>query len=245
MEILDFLAQNLWWILLVIMAILIFAGAWVANFAYDSYAEKLEKALGTRAGFAGTIVDFANTLSMRFFDGKIRTTIAPSDVNDGFYSPSAMTITLSPKVARTNSIGGIAVVAHEFGHAAQQFQNPNILINNHRLNKFVKFLGNFNWVIVIGTILACIFAGTIWALVGVGLLMVNVFVAILLKYSTLRLEKNASVRAMKMLEELNFFSPQEIGEIKKFLGFAKRTYTADLLAAILGWTGLVRKTKFF
>ena len=245
MEILDFLGQNLWWILLIIVLVAIFAGAWVANFAYDSYRAKLENALNTRAGFAGTIVDFANMMSARFFGGKISTNVSISDVNDGFYSPSALTITLSPKVARTNSIGGIAVVAHEFGHAAQQFQNPNILINNHRLNKFVKFLGNLNWVIVIATILACIFAGAICALVGIGLLLLNVFVAILLKYSTLRLEKNASVRAMKMLEDLNFFSPQELGEIKKFLGFAKRTYTADLLSAILGWTGLVRKTKFF
>lgn len=245
MEILDFLWQNLWWILLGIVAIVIFVGAWVANFAYDSYRAKLEKALETRAGFAGTIVEFANTLSARFFDGKIKTVVAISDVNDGFYSPSTLTITISPKVARTNSIGGIAVVAHEFGHAAQQFQNPNILINNHKLNKFVKFLGNLNPVIVIGTILACIFAGAIWALVGVGLLLINVCVAIFLKYSTLRLEKNASKRAIKMLEGLNFFAPQEMIEIKKFLGFAKRTYTADFLAAVLGWTGLVRKTKFF
>lgn len=245
MEIFDFLWQNLWWILLAVLAILIFVGAWIANFAYDSYRAKLEKALETRAGFAGTIVEFANTLSARFFDSKIKTIVAISDVNDGFYSPSTLTITLSPKVARTNSIGGIAVVAHEFGHASQQFQNPDILINNHRLNKFVKILGNMNPVIVIGAILACIFAGAIWALVGVGLLLFNLLVAIVLKYSTLRLEKNASVRAIKMLEDLNFFSPQEMIEIKKFLGFAKRTYTADFLSAILGWTGLVRKTKFF
>ena len=235
--------QILPWALLGIILMLILIGLWTANFAYDAFARRLEENLQIETSFWGNTFEFANYVSKTCFQDNIKVQII--NTADGCYVPANLCVCLGQSFANSQSIAGIAIAAHEFGHAAQHLQNPKILINHHKFNRLVQFLGNINWVILIASVLAMIFASVLWGLVGAGLLILNVLIAIGLKYYTLQVEKDASRRAMEIIAKLEFFPQKEMQAIKKFLGYAKRTYTADFLAALLGWTGLVRKTKFF
>lgn len=244
MEIWEFLQTNLWWILLLIAAIFVFALAWMANFAYDNFKGELDENISVKTAFSGTTLEFANLLSQNFFGGAVKTKLS-SESQDGYFSPAEQTVTLSEELGGQASVASIAIVAHEFGHAAQAYHHPQKLIKHYKFDRFVKFLGNLNPVLVILGVCLGLFVGWVWAAVCLALVMINFLVAICLKYSTAKLEKDASREAINLLNKTNIFTPEDIKHIKKFLAKAKRTYTADFLFAILGWTGLVRRTKFF
>ena len=76
------------------------------------------------------------------------------------------------------------------------------------------------------------------------MIFLSTIVAISLKAQTSHVEKNASVEAIKLLQNFGFSDADILGA-KKFLNSAKNTYTADFLCALLGWTGLTRKTNYF
>ena len=244
MEIWEFLQTNLWWILLILAAIFVFVLAWRANYAYDNFKAHLEENLQIPTRFWGSTLEFANTLSQNFFGGRVTTKLS-SDDEDGFFSPSEQTVTLSEKLAGPASVASIAIVAHEFGHAVQAYYHPQTLLKHYRFERFVRFLGNLNPVLIILGVCLAVFAGWVWGAMALGLLLINFLVATCLKFSTIKLEKNASHEAINLLNKTKIFADEDIKRIKKFLNQAKRTYTADFLFAILGWTGLVRRTKFF
>lgn len=246
MDVLAFIQDNILWIILGIIVLAIIICAFVANFAYDNYVKALHENIEIKSSYDGTAKMFAKYLSLAFFGGSIKIQEDSQILSEGQYNPSELTVTIKDTIAHTNSVAGVAIIAHEFGHALQHVKNPEILVKNYKYSRFVKFLGGLNWVIILGAVALTIWQGGFtWGLVGVGLLLLNTIIAIGLKLSTLKLEKNASDEAMKMLRKMPNFSDEELAYIKRFLNYAKRTYTADFLCALLGWTGLVRRTKYF
>lgn len=246
MDFLTFIQSNILWILLGIVILAIIICAFIANFAYDNYLKALQENIEIKSSFDGTAKMFANFLSTAFFGASIKIKEDSQILSEGQYNPSDLSVTIKDTIAHTNSVAGIAIIAHEFGHALQHIKTPEILIKNYKYSRFVKFLGGMNWVVILGAVVLTIWqGGFVWGLCGIGLLLLNTIIAIGLKLSTLQLEKNASDEAMKMLKKIPSFSDEELAYIKKFLNQAKRTYTADFLCALLGWTGLVRRTKYF
>ena len=152
---------------------------------------------------------------------------------------------MSNEIAYSNNIGAFAIVAHEFGHATQHFKNPNIIVKNYKLSQFVKILGYLIYPLFFVSLYFLFAEKIIFSLFGFGLILIAFFVALILKYSTIKLEKDASVIALQILKETDILSPKEILLAKKFLTLAKRTYTADFFRALFSWTGLTRKTKIF
>ena len=62
---------------------------------------------------------------------------------------------------------------------------------------------------------------------------------------TIKIEKDASKKAIMFLKQLNVLEDYEIEYAKKVLDAALLTYIGDFLRALLGWTMLTKKTKLF
>lgn len=244
-EIIAFLGQNILWICLGAVILFILIGCWRANFAYDKYLRKVEKYLATPSTLNMSASAFASRLSEEFFGGQVGVSELPDNMPEGTYTPSKKLVSMQKKHLESSSIASLAIVSHEFGHAFQHFSNPQILIKHAKLNKFVNFLGNLNWVFFLAGIALGILVSLLWLGVALTLICLNFLVATVLKLETIKVEKDASSQAIKLLTKQGLLSSEDIAKIKKFLSYAKATYTADFLRAILGWTGLVGRTKFF
>ena len=244
MEFFWFIEQNILWILLGGVVITVFALAIRANMAFDKYVEMREKYLDVQSSLGLSAKELGAKLSNIHFSGIVKVETAKTDGADGTYIPKTQTVQIKAELLNSSSISAISVLAHEFGHAIQHFENPNILIKHQKLINFVKFLGNLNPLIVILSIVLGITMGYVYALVGLGTLLIGTTVAICLKAQTSHVEKDASKQALKVLENFGY-SEADLVSVKKFLNSAKNTYTADFLCALLGWTGLTRKAKYF
>lgn len=218
------------------------------NSRYFVFREKFEVALEEKVRFSGNAYYFACMLNKLYFGGKLNVIVVEKTQlkgANGAYAPEGKALYISDEISGVNSIASMAVVAHEIGHAFQDFEHSKILEKNMRLSKIVKILGVFSIFFVIFSIFLAIFGYFIISIIFLALFLINIIVAITLKYSTIKVEKDASRRALKMLTENEWLTEAEIGKIKKILKAALKTYVADFLAALLSWTGLVHKTKFF
>lgn len=236
--------QYLLWAIPLMLVVLVFVLAWNANSAYDKFVAMREKYNEIKNSLGITAEKLGKSFSTKHFNGLIELQSSQTSGPDGTYIPRTHTVMLKEEFLNNTSIAAISILAHEFGHAIQHFQNPQILIKHQKLNNLVKFLGNLNPLIVILSIVLCISIGYIFALAGLGLIFINTIIAICLKAQTSHVEKNASQEALKILENFGF-SKTDLAHAKKFLSYAKSTYTADFLCALLGWTGLTRKTNYF
>ncbi|MBR5012774.1 MAG: zinc metallopeptidase [Clostridia bacterium] len=244
MQILQFLVQNIFWILPILFVILILLLAYKANSAFDKYLEMREKYSKMPTSLNLTAQSLGEEFSRQYFNHIIKIDKVEKNGPDGSYNPSAKTVALKEEFLSTSTIASISVLAHEFGHAVQHFQNPQILIKHQKLNSFVKVLGNLNPLLVILSTVLCITLSYIYALIGVAIIALNTIVAICLKAQTTLVEKDASNEALKLLQNYGV-QQHDLVHIKKFLSYAKNTYKADLVCAMLGWTGLTRKTNYF
>lgn len=244
MEFFLFIEQNILWILPLLLLMIIFALAFKANFAFDKYLEMRDKYATINNSLNLTAKSLGEQLSIMHFGGIVKILVAKEDGPDGTYIPKTQTVQIKANFLNSSSISAIAILAHELGHAIQHFQNPKILIKHQKLNDFVKILGNFNPLIVILSVVLAIALNVVYAFIGLGILLFSTIIAICLKAQTSHVEKNASIEALKLLQAFGF-SKTDISHAKKFLNSAKNTYTADFLCALLGWTGLTRKTNYF
>lgn len=246
-EFITFLSENLIYILVALFAIFVLLGITLANYAFDSYVNGFEKMKKVGTTFGGNALDLANIISAKNFKGIVKTEVRANEEikSNGSYSPSQFKVVLSNEIAYESNVGALAIVAHEFGHATQHFKNSKILVNNYKLSQFVKNLGLLIYPIFFLAIYFLFTEKITYSLICLGLILIAFFVALILKYTTIKLEKDASNIALKILTDLDILSPKEILLAKKFLNLAKRTYSAEFFRALFAWTGLTRKTKIF
>ncbi|HET9950472.1 MAG TPA: zinc metallopeptidase [Candidatus Eisenbacteria bacterium] len=158
------------------------------------------------------------------------------ELGEGFlsdhYDPMHKRVRLSPNNYHEPSISGVAVAAHEVGHAMQHAEGYAPL----RFRTTIFPLAN------IGTSLSWIFilAGLLFLpgvkLGGVSLLDVGIVLfsfGVLFQLVTLPVEFDASKRALVQLNRLGLVAPQEQAGAKKVLDAAALTYVAAATAAIL------------
>ena len=246
-EIINFVSQYWLYILVGLLLIFVISGICIANFSYDKYLKTFEEMSKIGTSFRGDAYTFAKRFSLFFFGGKINVKVMPEKEMQsyGSYTPATSTVSLSSKIANTGSVATLAIVAHEFGHAYQHLNNPKILASNFKLSRTVKFLGFLNIILLGGAIYFFATGIIILSIFLLAFIFLNFMVAIWLKISTLKLEKNASEIAVDLLEKTKGFKNKEIALMKRFMQSAKQTYTGDLFRALFAWTGLVRKTKIF
>lgn len=141
------------------------------------------------------------------------------------YDPRAKVIRLSEGVVNTPSVSAIGIACHEAGHAAQHAEGyAPIKIRNSILP--VCQIGS-----TIGLPLALIGIFLNFSILAyIGLILYGA-VAVF-QFATLPVELNASRRAVKVIEETNMLTSDEIGGAKKVLTCAAMTYIVALLTSL-------------
>lgn len=148
------------------------------------------------------------------------------------YNPATKTVALSEDNYYNSSIAGIAVAAHEVGHAIQHKEAYSFLTLRSKLVPVANISSNASWIFVMIGIFA---SSANMLLLGIVLLAAGVLFQIV----TLPVEFDASKRAMNEVVSLGIISNNEEREAKKVLSAAAMTYVAAAAVAVLELVRLV------
>jgi hypothetical protein len=158
----------------------------------------------------------------------------PGELTD-HYDPRKRVLRLSQGVHDSASIAALGIAAHETGHAIQ-----------HRTHYQPMALRSLIYPVAsIGSTLAfpLFFVGFMFGKNGTGILMdigILLFTgAVAFSVVTLPVEFNASKRALVLLEERRFLTPDEMVGARKVLGAAALTYVASTAMAAMQLLRLV------
>lgn len=155
----------------------------------------------------------------------VRVEETPGMLSD-HYDPRDKTVRLSTDNYHGHSVAGVAVAAHEVGHAIQDKEAYAFLRFRHALVPVANFGSNISWILILIGVLARI----------PGLLIAGIVfmaAAVLFQVITLPVEFNASSRAMDQLVSVGVIRNDEERETKKVLSAAAMTYVAAALVAVL------------
>jgi uncharacterized protein len=155
----------------------------------------------------------------------VRVEETPGMLSD-HYDPRDKTVRLSSDNYHGHSVAGVAVAAHEVGHAIQDKEAYAFLRFRRALVPVANFGSNISWILILIGMLASI----------PGLLLAGIVfmaAAVLFQVITLPVEFNASSRAMDQLVSAGVIRNDEERETKKVLSAAAMTYVAAALVAVL------------
>ncbi len=161
---------------------------------------------------------------------RVKIEIRPGMSSDQ-YDPISKTLRLSPRTAQRDSTLAVGVAAHEVGHAIQDAEGY-VLMRAH------NFMGR--WLLLISALSPIAFIGGFFfgsvplMLLAVGILGLQLIYALV----TLPLERNASKRALQLLEQRGVIMMSEEGNVQRVLRAAAFTYLASVairLAFFLFW----------
>ncbi|MCX7834735.1 MAG: zinc metallopeptidase [bacterium] len=143
------------------------------------------------------------------------------------YDPRTRTVHLSEVVYGQRSLAALGVAAHECGHAIQHSTAYSFLQFRHALLGPAQFGSNLA--------IPLFFIGLIFSslhfLTTIGIIFFSF--AVLFHIVTLPVEYDASRRAMAILGNGGYLSPDEVDGAKKVLDAAAWTYVAGALMAVL------------
>ncbi len=230
-------------IVIVVAVIVVFSLLlWFANSSYDRFKELYDTMMVTPANVHKSIIEFINEQNFEKFDGKLKVARTKKEVGDA-YSAKHKVLILTDQTLHADSIGAFSIVAHELGHAEQDFTSK-VFKRRKILHGFGVVLGKLFVPAIIAALVLLFFEDLrIYSFILVGVAGGIFLFALLSKLLTVRLEKDASRRAIKTLNE--FIPENEMKEVKRFLKSARMTYWSDFVRLLLSWSGLVRKTKMF
>ncbi len=189
---------------------------------------------------------FALFVSNEVLNGQINVVRTNGFLTDA-YSSRSKAVVLSDSTCDVASVAALTVVAHEYGHAMQDLNHSKRFKLNKAIGKAVKILGFFMFPLAVLGIFMCLIFPLNYV-IGFSLLGASLgifLLAIILKFITIPLEKDASKQGLKLLEKTGTFNEDELVMAKSLLKAALLTYIGDFLRAILWWTFLTKKTKLF
>lgn len=164
----------------------------------------------------------ANQILQTSGSGAVRVEKTPGQLTD-HYDPRNKTLRLSEGVYTSTSIAALGIAAHEAGHAIQHATGYAPM----HLRSLVYPVAN------LGSSLAfpLFFIGFLFSREGPSILMdigILLFTgAVLFTVVTLPVEFNASRRALALLRDRRFLTPQELAGARKVLSAAALTYVAS------------------
>ncbi|MBQ3494376.1 MAG: zinc metallopeptidase [Clostridia bacterium] len=236
MEIMDIVLYSLIGVLFIALAI----GLGVANTAGQNL-------IGTYKEYERHIVDyitpisFVENVSRGEFQGKIRSEVCPGFLSDHYYRG---TISLSQETVKTSSVSSMAVTAHELGHALQYRDIPQNMAKFNKKRRLSRILGKLTMpLFVVG--LVCIIFSIVASIIVMALSFLLFCYGLFVQLSTIKIEKDASKRALGLLQQYAYMDEEQIKKAKKVLASASMTYVASFLKSVLSWTMLVQKYDFY
>lgn len=237
--------QILQYVFIAIFVLILIVCLSVASFAGDHVFEQYQKYNKHLSSSFMVASDFVSIVSQNFLGDTIRLGWRNGTLTDA-YNSFDKTIYLSQDNAFNSSVAALTIAAHELGHAYQDFLDPNILKKHRNLGAFCKFVGFLMYPAFIAGIILLFIDLPIYYSLGCFGLAIGVFIlALIFKFSTIKVEKQASVYALEFLQKTQALQDFELKYAKKFLNAALLTYIADFLRALLAWTFLTKKTNLF
>lgn len=148
------------------------------------------------------------------------------------YNPSKETVSLSEDIFYGTTIAGIAVAAHECGHAIQHHQNYPFIRLRTGLVPILNVTSRLSYLmIILGYVLGML------NLFEIGIMLESV--AVLFHIVTLPVEFDASKRGLKQLKNFGLFDNTELSGCSKMLTAAALTYVGAALSAIVSLLRLI------
>tara|TARA_B110000263_G_scaffold57545_1_gene49143 strand:- start:179 stop:850 length:672 start_codon:yes stop_codon:yes gene_type:complete len=141
------------------------------------------------------------------------------------YDPSSKVVRLSSDNFNGHHLAGLAVAAHEVGHAIQHANGYLPLNLRHAILPVANLGSSLGFPMVIGGML---FGFT--GLIDIGILFFAG--AVIFQLVTLPVEFNASSRAMAILSQ-GYLAGDEVSSAKKVLNAAAMTYVAAAATAVM------------
>lgn len=149
------------------------------------------------------------------------------------YNAQDNVLRLSDATRNSTSVAAIGVAAHEAGHAMQDRDNYGPL----RLRAALVPITNFGQTAAFPILILGMFMGGDGVLINIGIMLFSL--TLLFQLVTLPVEFDASKRAIRILEEQNLLTREEIPQAKKVLNAAALTYIAAAIASFLSVMRLV------
>ncbi len=203
------------YILIIIAAVFSMWASYRVQSTYTKYS-RVASRTGITAGEAARRILANNGI----FDVTIRRTAGK--LTDR-YVPAKGEIYLSDM--DSTSIAAIGVAAHECGHAIQYHEGYMPLKLSHAIMPLCSIGSNLGIpILIIGVIFS------IGGLIDIGIILFGL--GFLLSVITLPVEYNASNRALKILEDYNILSEEELSGTKSVLRAAGLTYVAAAAASL-------------
>jgi uncharacterized protein len=192
--------------------------------AYTKYSQ-----VASEAGLSGARV--ARSLLDRNDLHDVQVEETPGQLSD-HYDPRSRTVRLSSHNFRNASLAGLAVAAHECGHAIQHARNYAPLALRTTFVP-VASLGSRLAIplFFIGFLLAAGGAGGMVFLMDLGIFFFAA--AVMFHLITLPVEFDASRRALLLLGNTGYLTQHEVGGARKVLNAAALTYVAAATMAVL------------
>jgi len=210
--------------LIILALIFAFWTQWKVKSTFQKY-DKIKSATGhTGADVARLILD-------KYGLQEVPIHKVPGELTDN-YDPRKKTLNLSENIHDSASIAAYGIAAHEAGHAIQHAKTYSPL----------AFRNAFFPVANIGSSMAIplFFMGLFFSIpvfMDIGILAFAF--AVVFSIVTLPVEFDASSRAVKILQETNLVSGEELVGARKVLSSAALTYLAATLMAILQFLRLI------
>lgn len=192
-------------------------GAWVARDkvrkAYDRHSKT-----PTRAGLTG--VEVAQRLLDYHGLTGVTVETTPGTLTD-HYDLDARVLRLSEGIAEADSITALGIVAHEVGHAVQAAESYRFMRLRTRLGGRVNQAAQ--WI-------SFAFIGGMWFNIPVLMLFSGLFLAALVLFTlvTLPVERDASKRALTLLQQAGLADSKESRGVHEVLNAAAFTYLSAL-----------------
>lgn len=152
------------------------------------------------------------------------------------YNPAKAIVNLSEDTYDSNSIGAVAVAAHEMGHIMQKHQGYWFYKLRTALVPVVNFGSRLSMPLVLIGLLMDMFSQTASNQTGFYIAMIGVILyggSLVFTLVTLPVELNASRRAKKMLLAEGILSSDEMDGASEVLSAAALTYVASLMTSLV------------
>ena len=223
-------------IIAVVFILLILAGLAIVNYSGQDLVDKSKKY--SNIPTSSTPIEFLQLINSIFFDNRIALKFTNIELGDSYQGSGVMT--LCHKYAYENNLVGVTICAHELGHAFQFKFEKERMRKFTRRRRMSRFLSKLTMPFIIAGIVTLFFNQYIiaGALGGFGAL--TFIFALINKYLTIKVENDASKKAMELIKEYAYFTDEELKKAKDFLNAARQTYIAELLRSMLKWTLIVK-----
>ena len=217
----------------------------IASYSGSNMWEKYEQINQHLSSSFTVASDFCCMISVNYLSSTVKVGKKQGQLTDAYMSGKKI-VFLSESTFSNSSVAALAVAAHEMGHALQDYENPKTLRKHRNYGIASKLIGFLMYpLIILGIVLLFIGESIIPSLICIAGAIIIFLFALIVKLMTIKIEKDASKKAIMFLKQLNVLEDYEIEYAKKVLDAALLTYIGDFLRALLGWTMLTKKTKLF